>query len=153
MRARILMLGLSLAFSIQPCFAASDKQASPESEAPKNIPISTVLQDLRMNGYAIVTKVELENSIFNIQTITPQGKEVSVTMKADTGEIIKPKQNPAAQVSFEDAIRRVEGSGYHDIYKAEYDDKKYIIRAFDQKDKKVKLKVDGTTGEIVKAWF
>ncbi len=115
--------------------------------------MSTVLNNLKINGYDMISKVELDKEVFNIQAITPQGKELSITMNAHSGEITNPKHNPIPQVSLVEAVKRVEGSGYHELSMIKYSGGKYIVKAFDEKDKKVKLKVDGETGDIKQAWF
>ncbi len=149
------LTGLCMILAIQPIYAAEQiKPAAPAaSAAASNVPMSTVLQNLKMNGYEIISKVDLDNGVFNIEAMSPQGKELSITMNAQSGEITSPQQNPLPRISLPEAVKRVEGSGYHDIYMVEYDGGKYIVKTLDQKDKKVKLKVDGTTGEITKAWF
>jgi uncharacterized membrane protein YkoI len=153
----LLVIGISTLFPLYPGFAENkDVEAAKLSQnqaAMSVIPMSIVLQNLRMNGYYLVSKVELDNGVFAIDTLTPQGKAVSVLMQAHTGEIIQPKQNPAPHITLEEAVKRVEGSGYHDIFKVEYSGSKYIIRAYDQKNKKVKLKVNGNTGDLSTSWF
>lgn len=144
-----IMLTMGLSLSLQPVYAAD----TPTAPAARNLPMSTVLQNLKMNGYEIISKIELDKEVYNIEALSPQGKELSITMNAQSGEITSPKTNPLPRVSLLDAVKRVEGSGYHDLYKVEYSGGKYIVRALDQKDKKVKLKVNGDTGEIAKAWF
>ncbi len=149
-QAMFIFLGIQWAlFSSQAAFAA----AEPAKEVESQVSMSTVLQNLHINGYVIISKVELDNGIFAIQAMTPQGKSVAVLMKAHTGEIIQPKQNPAPRVSLEDAVKRVEGSGYHDLYMVEFNGSKYVIKGLDEKNKKVKLKVNGNTGEIATSWF
>src|SRR5688572_4228107 len=122
--------------------------APAQDETPPNIPVSTVLQNLKMNGYEIVTKIELTKDLYNINVLTPQGKDVTVTMKAQSGEITSPKQNPSPQVTFAEAVKRVEGSGYHDITSISFSGDTYLVYATDPNNKKVKLKVNSETGEI-----
>jgi uncharacterized membrane protein YkoI len=148
----ILLLSAILLGQAEVAWAAP-KEAAPDKVAEPIIPMSTVLQNLKMNGYEIVSKVDLDSDVFNIDALTPQGKELSITMNAHSGEITSPKENPAPRLSLVEAVKRVEGSGYHDISKVEYSGGKYIVKARDEKDKKVKLKVDGDTGDIAKAWF
>lgn len=125
----------------------------PAHSSKKQIPMSILLQDLKINGYNIISKVELDKDFFVVDALSPQGQKISVLMKSDTGEIKEPEINPMPQVLLEDAVRRAESSGYHDIYKVEYSGHQYRIKAYDQKDKKVKLKIDGSTGEITTSWF
>jgi hypothetical protein len=139
----------------EPVYADANKKevVLPAHEAKKQIPMSTALQDLKMNGYTIISKIELDKDFFAVDALSPQGHKISVLMKSDTGEIKEPKKNPMPQVSLEDAVKRAEGSGYHDIYRVEYSGHKYLVKGYDQKDKKVKLKIDGDTGEITTSWF
>lgn len=148
----LVFTGLCMTLAMQPTYAAEPAQPAAETVQAK-VPMSSVLQNLKMNGYEIVSKVELENDVYEIEAMSPQGKELSITMNAHSGEITSPKENPLPRISLPEAVKRVEGSGYHDISKVEYSSGKYVIKALDEKDKKVKLKVDGTTGEITKPWF
>jgi|GEM_PF-2502241 len=148
--------GICLAMSIQTVLAAPPAKApaAPAKAATETlVPMSTVLQNLKMNGYEIISKIELDKEVFDINAISPQGKEIPIIMNAHTGELTSPKENPIPHVSLSDAVKRVEGSGYHNISMVEYNGSKYIVRTLDQKNKKVKLKIDGNTGEITKAWF
>lgn len=152
-----LILFLSIfctTFTVQPVLAADQpKAAVPEKAAEPIVPMSTVLQNLKMNGYDIVSKIELDNAVYNIEAMTPQGKQLSITMNAHSGEITSPKENPAPHVSLADAVKKVEGAGYHDISMIVFSGSKYTVKTLDPKNKKVKLKVDGNTGDISKAWF
>lgn len=155
-RNALLLVLTGFCLSLQPSYAAETPkpaEAQQEQQKPQNVPMSTVLQNLKMNGYEVISKVTLDEGVYTIEALSPQGKELSITMDARTGTITSPKENPLPRVNLPDAVKRVEGSGYHDIYKVEYSGGKYIVRALDQKDKKVKLKVNGETGEISKAWF
>jgi uncharacterized membrane protein YkoI len=162
-RNALLLFLTATCFILQPAYAADPAKAKAAAPAPAAapaekavqpmLPMSTVLQNLKMNGYEIIGKVELENDVYDIDAMSPQGKELAITMNAHSGEITSPKQNPLPRISLMEAVRRVEGSGYHQVSKVEYGSGKYVVKALDEKDKKVKLKVDGTTGEITKAWF
>lgn len=141
-----------LFFAFEPVALAGQANGGDKAPQPA-VPLSTVLQNLKMNGYEIISKVELEKGVYKVEALTPQGKELSVKVDASNSEIISPKQNPIPPIGLSEAVKRVEGSGYHAISKVKYSDGKYIIKALDEHDKKVKLKVDGKTGEITKAWF
>lgn len=153
----LLIFFTAICFILQPSYAAESAKpaAQPRKQAVANVPMSTVLQNLKSKGYDIISKVDLdkEKEVYNIEAMSPQGKELAITMNAQSGEITSPKQNPLPHINLDEAVKRVEGAGYHDIYMVEYGSGKYIVRAQDPKNKKVKLKVDGTTGDIAKAWF
>lgn len=135
-------------------FAAVSSKETAEAAAPQPpVPMSIVLQNLKINGYELISKVDLEQDVYQIEAFSPQGKTFSITMDAHSGQILSPKQNTLPRVSLAEAVRRVESAGYHDISMVKYSGDKYIVKTLDPQGKKVKLKVNGATGELTKAWF
>jgi hypothetical protein len=132
---------------------AAATPAPAKAAAPTIIQMSMVVNNLQASGYNVISSIELDKKVFKAVTYTPQGIEVKVLMNAETGETLDPKQNPAPALSVAEMVKRVEGSGYHDISEFSYNGSKYVVHAIDQKSKKVKLKIDGATGEISTAWF
>lgn len=144
---RIFLLILLANFSFADTAAAIDQGVKIRLSLPK------ILQNLHMNGYDIVMAIELKQDEFVAEAVTLQGKKITVIINAYTGEITQPSNNSALSFSLEDAVKQVEGSGYHDAYSAACVGNKYNIFAYDQNDKKVKLRVDGETGEISSSLF
>lgn len=135
--------GLILGFTTQ--------TASADHMPTTSLPMSKILQDLQEKGYGAFKEVEFEHNIYEIEAIGPQGNKLKLKVNPQTGELINDKHHPMSVLA---AVQKLESSGYHNIYKIEFDDNKYEMRALDKDGKKVTLKINANNGEIKKeGWF
>lgn len=120
------------------------------------VPLSTVLQNLQTKGYTDVRKVDFEKGAYEVKAIDQQGMNVEMKVDPKTGNITqtktKAKSNkpaaPTGSLTALDVAKKVEQSRYHAISELESDSTKYEVKALDSNNKKVKLDVDKTSGQI-----
>ncbi|KTD22853.1 Uncharacterized conserved protein [Legionella lansingensis] len=112
------------------------------------LPMSKILQSLQSKGYNIIKEIEFEHGAYEVEAIGPQGNKLELRVNPQTGEISNDKNNQAKPISMLDAVQKLESAGYHSIYKIESEGNKYEVKALDKNGKKVKLKMNASTGEI-----
>jgi hypothetical protein len=140
-----ICFGSLVAFSSNIVFA--DAQKSQPGQMIK------VLEDLKSKGYVIVKKVELkDNGVFDATVVNAVGKDLTVQINAQTGEMTKDKDDVEGWTALEIA-KKAQAAGYDNLYEitTELMGDEYIVKALDAQGNKMKLKLDIKTGNITKA--
>ena len=114
--------------------------------------LSAIIQKLQGRGYFIFRKIELEDGAYSVEAINMQGDEEKLKINPQNGDIFEPKVN-TTRITMLDAVRKVEATGYHNIYKVMSDGDVYDVKALNKDGKKVSLEVNAITSEISKNWF
>ncbi len=106
-------------------------------------------------GYIAVKKVEYDDGVYKVDAVNRQRQYVKVKVSAQTGKVISIKGTSSAKsISMLEAAQHVVAAGYQHIYRMTIDDDGYKVKATNKNDKKVKLKVNATTGKVSKdSWF
>lgn len=144
-----------LSIAISSCLFANTQGVWAADEPPKNtLPMSHIIQELKSSGVHVIKEIKFENGNYVAETVNPQGTEVKTEINPTTGKVNKTdNKSENIKLSILEAAKRVEGSGYKNIYKIDTSGTKYEVKAYDQQGKKVSLDVDGNTGEISKNLF
>lgn len=143
------------------CLMASVISVSLADNMPKNpAPLSDVLTKLQSQGYS-VKRVQVQEGNYEMKATNQQGNRFEMAVNPTTGEILnstqkgnstEPQPQPG-KLSALDAVKKVEQSGYHQVYKLETVSNEYDVSALDNNNKKMELSIDTRTGKISKKIF
>jgi hypothetical protein len=144
------------------CLIASTLSVCLADNMPKNPePLSEVLTNLQSQGYT-VKRVQVQEGKYQMKGMDQQGHRVAMSVDPSNGEILNSTQksgtseplnsNPGT-LSALDAVKKVEQSGYHQVYKLETGTSEYDVSALDKDNKKMELTVDMKSGKISKKMF
>jgi hypothetical protein len=118
----------------------------------KTIPMTNLLKTLESSGYSIVRDVKYDDGMYKIDAINAQGKDVEAKVNPMTGDITQTKDG-SMKLTILNAARKVEDSGYKNIYSIESSGDKFKVKALGNDGKKVSLTIDGETGKVSKDLF
>lgn len=140
-----LCLGSLLAFAATAAIA--DNAKSQPGQMYK------ALGDLKAKGYVIVKKIEFDNNNgeFKADVVNAEGKTINLYVNPKTGNMSK-EQGAITGWTAMEVAKKVQDAGYNNIYEinTEIFGNEYAVKALDDKDQKVSLKVDVRTGNITK---
>ena len=125
------------------------------AEASKSQPgqMVKVLDDLKDKGYVIVKKIDFDNDkgMYKAKVVNAQGKNIEIQINAQSGEMVKPKDDIEGLTAIEIA-KKVQDAGYSNIYEinTEMLGNHYDVKVLDDKGNKLSLKVDPKSGNVVK---
>ncbi len=125
------------------------------ADAPKTQPgeMLKVLNDLKSKGFTIVKKIEfnVENGAFEAKVVNAEGKNISIQINAQSGEMTKLVSDIEGLTAL-DIAKKVSDAGYSNIFEinTELFGNEYEVMAMDSKGQKIKLKVDVKSGKISK---
>jgi uncharacterized protein YpmB len=129
-----------------------------DHERPANaVDISAVIQNVQAKGYQDIREVEFDDGLYKVKAINTDRKTVNIYVDPQKNEILNIKTGPkikmknkAPKLSILDAIKKVEATDYHTVYKINFKHHKYEVKALDKEDKKTELQVNANTGEVSK---
>lgn len=157
MRPTTLIATLALAGGILgagatlvPAFAQN--AAPTPAAAPSNwMSVEQVLDKVHAAGYHDVDKIERENGRYEVKATDADGRRVKLRLDPVSGEVLAPAAGAAQAnwMSIEQVQTRLQAAGYHDFSKIERDDGKYEVKALDAEGRRVELKLDPVSGEIL----
>lgn len=140
----LFLLGSFLLLTTQTVFAD-------DVPPPNTVPMSTIIKKLKKEGYKIIEKIKYEDSVYEAEVFDDHGVKEKININPQTGQF--PTSKKVKRISILQATEKVEAAGYHGIYKVEYEDGVYEMKAFDKSNKKVKLKIDAESGKISEELF
>ncbi len=111
------------------------------------IPMSKLINELETHGYVVVNKVDYDNDVYHVEGINKEGKEVKADINPQSGKITV-TSDEKARLTISEAVKKLEQSGYHDIYSIEASGDKYEAKALDKDGNKASVDVDAVTGEV-----
>lgn len=129
-------------------FALATQTALADDIPSRTLPMSEILKIVQTRGYSAIREVEFDDGLYEVEALDEKGNQIIVRINPHTGDFIntqKPKKYP---VSILEAAQKIEDAGYHHIYKIETHGSQYEVNALDKKGKKVKLRLDASTGKI-----
>lgn len=152
------MLKKLLVYTMASFLALSVKVALADDMPNQPINLTNVIKKLQTLGYNNIEEIKFDDGILKVETINAKGEEIKLRMDPQNYNIVSSKteknwemhQPKPAKFSMLDVIQKLESGGYHNIYKIEYEDTNYKVKALDQNNKKVELKINANTGEINK---
>ncbi len=114
----------------------------------RSLPMSQILQHLLSKGYHTIQEVEFDDGLYEVEALDEQGNQIILRMNPQTGDLIKNQNTQKYPISLLEAAQKIEGAGYHSIYKIESHGSQYEVKALGKEDTIVKLRVDANTGKI-----
>jgi hypothetical protein len=91
--------------------------------------------------------VQFGQGTYKAKVLDALGNEYSLAINPRTGDVTDTKV-VRMKVNMNEAVDNVASAGYKDIYSIEMDHGKYVVKAFNKDDTKVKLVVDGMSGDV-----
>lgn len=127
-----------------PLIHAEDFQSQPGQ-------MQKALNSLQEKGYIVVKEIKFndDKGTFEATVANAEGKDLTITINPQTGEMTKPKGDIVGLTAREIA-EKVAAAGYPNIYQisTEMLGNEYNVKVMDPQGKKLSLKVDVRTGNI-----
>lgn len=138
--------------TLVPAFAQSDAPAAAQSAQSNWMSIDQVHSKLQAAGYRDINDIERENGRYEVKAIDAEGRKVKLKFDAVSGEILSPTAGAAQakRLSIDEVNSKLQAAGYRDVEKIERDGSKYEAYATDGEGRRVELKLDAVSGEILK---
>lgn len=121
--------------------------------APDVLPIqsvSTVLSQLKSQGYVAFEKIELKGEEYQVLAIGEDGVLTYIRINIHNGEVMEMKK-ASTHISMLDVVDKVEAKGYSSISKIETNNGNFIVQAISPSGKQVTLTIDAVSGELLKS--
>lgn len=133
----------------RPYFSLSTQTILADEIPSRTLPMSEILKILQTRGYSVIREVEFDDGLYEVEAFDEKGIQLIIRMNPNTGDFIntnlKTKKYP---ISMLEAAQRIEGAGYHTIFKIEAHGSQYEAKALGTEDKKIKLRIDANSGKI-----
>ncbi|AOU50717.1 MULTISPECIES: PepSY domain-containing protein [Legionellaceae] len=130
-------------------FSLSTQTILADEIPSRTLPMSEILKILQTRGYSVIREVEFDDGLYEVEAFDEKGIQLIIRMNPNTGDFIntnlKTKKYP---ISMLEAAQRIEGAGYHTIFKIEAHGSQYEAKALGTEDKKIKLRIDANSGKI-----
>ena len=127
--------------------AAHADHADHADHAAGTMTAAEVRARLEAQGYTNVHDVEFEDGVWTADAHSADGKRVDVSVDPKTGKVYSDRQ--VAQLSREDIKARLAAAGYTKVHDVEMDDGVWTAEATDPQGRKVELRLDPSTGEVI----
>ena len=121
--------------------------ADHSAHAAGTMTAADVRAKLESQGYTNVHDVEFEDGVWTADAHSADGKRVDVSVDPKTGKVYPDRQ--VAQLSGEDIKARLAAAGYTKVHDVEMDGGVCTAEATDPQGRKVELRLDPTTGEVI----
>lgn len=113
-----------------------------------------VLNDLKGKGFIIIKKIEFNslNGAFEATVVNQEGKNLSLQINPQSGEITRPASEAIGLTALEIA-KKLNSAGYSNIVEINTDifENGYSAKVIDNAGHKLKLNINAKTGEILKS--
>ncbi|KTD75236.1 MULTISPECIES: PepSY domain-containing protein [Legionella] len=129
-------------------FALASQTVLADEIPSRTLPMSEILKIIQARGYSAIREVEFDDGLYEVEALDGKGNQIIVRMNPHTGDFIKNPIPNKYPISILEAAQKIEDAGYHTIYKIEVHGSQYEVNALDKKYKKVKLRLDASTGKI-----
>lgn len=128
--------------------AATEHHAKGETVIVVEVPV--ILERLAASGYSGVHEIKLDHDVYEIEGWNAQGHKFKLEVDAKKGQVPAAEGSKVKMLTLLEIANNLQKAGYTHITKMEMDDGKCIVKAQDSNGKHVKLKINPTTGEIMK---
>jgi uncharacterized membrane protein YkoI len=141
MNNKVVTLGFALAMGTLSMGVSGVALAQKALTAPQ------VQAKLTEQGYTKVHDVEFKEGMWRADAKSANGKHVNVRIDAKTGQVYPDEQ--VSKLSEQDVRAALETQGYTDVHDVDFDNGVWKAKAHNQSGKRVKLKVDSSTGKVI----
>ena len=121
--------------------------ADHSAHAAGTMTAAQVRAKLESQGYTDVHDVEFENGVWTADARSADGTKVDVSIDPKTGKVYPEGQ--VAKIGKEDVEAKLAAAGYTRVHDVEMDDGVWKADATDPQGRKVEVRLDPATGEVI----